>query len=375
VSEQKRIIVIVSNDLATDQRVQKVCNSLLSFGYSPFLLGRKLAKSPPMPDLPYKHFRKQLIFSSGPFFYIELNVWLFAYMLFSKMDGIHANDLDTLLPAFLVSKLRRKELVYDTHEYFTGVPELVKRPLIRKIWKFIESSIFPKLKNVYTVNDSIADLYEKDYGNRPLVMRNIPLKALPVDQSKTREELGLPIDKFILILQGSGINIDRGAEEAVLMMKYLSNCLLVILGSGDVLKELMKMSIDEGIQDKVLFFPRMPYHEMMQYTQVADLGLTLDKDTNINYRFSLPNKLFDYIHAGIPVLCSNLPEVKSIVNSYDIGIVALNHNPEYLADEVNALRKDKHRLEHFRANCIIAQSILSWEHEAQALQGVYPGLK
>jgi glycosyltransferase involved in cell wall biosynthesis len=371
VPNPKRIIVIVSNDLATDQRVQKVCNSLLEFGYLPFLVGRELPESPSMPDLSYKFYRKKLIFTSGPFFYIELNLWLFFYLLFSKMDGIHSNDLDTLLPAFLVSKLRKKKLVYDTHEYFTGVPELLSRPRVRKFWRFIEGSIFPKLKHIFTVNDSIADLYEQDYGNRPSVMRNIPLRKQAIYQPKTRAELGLPPEKFILILQGSGINVDRGAEEALLMMKHLTNCILIILGSGDVLDVLKKMAHDEGISDKVMFFPRMPYDEMMHYTRVADLGLTLDKDTNINYRFSLPNKLFDYIHAEIPVLCSDLPEVKHIVKTYDIGIVALNHHPENLAKEVDALREDPHRIEQLRTNCTMARLKLSWENEVQALRRVY----
>jgi len=368
----KRIIaVLVSNDLATDQRVMKVCESLYSWGLSPVMIGRLLPTSIDMPKLPYAHQRLNLLFSRGPLFYVNLNVRLFLKLLFMKVDGIHANDLDTLPAAFLASRIRRKPLVYDTHEYFTGVPELVRRPFVRNIWKRFESFIFPKLNHVFTVNDSIADLYEKDYGIRPHVMRNIPRRRTSVNVSKSRADFGIPEDRFVLILQGSGINVDRGGEEAVEMMQYLPECLLVIAGSGDVLEQLKQSSKDLNLEDRVKFFPRMPYAELMALTAVADLGLTLDKDTNINYRFSLPNKLFDYIHAGIPVLASDLHEVSKIVRRYKIGVVAKNHFPEHLASDVRDLFEDATKYQSLKENCISAQQELCWENEVNALQSVY----
>lgn len=368
----KRIIaVLVSNDLATDQRVMKVCESLYSWGLSPVMIGRLLPTSIDMPKLPYAHQRLNLLFSRGPLFYVNLNVRLFLKLLFMKIDGIHANDLDTLPAAFLASRIRRKPLVYDTHEYFTGVPELVRRPFVRNVWKRFESFIFPKLKDVFTVNDSIADLYEKDYGIRPHVMRNIPRRRTSVNVSKSRADFGIPEDRFVLILQGSGINVDRGGEEAVEMMQYLPECLLVIAGSGDVLEQLKQSSKDLNLEDRVKFFPRMPYAELMALTAVADLGLTLDKDTNINYRFSLPNKLFDYIHAGIPVLASDLHEVSKIVRKYKIGVVAKNHFPEHLASDVRDLLEDTTKYQSLKENCLPAQEELCWENEVNALQSVY----
>lgn len=371
---QNRIIVLVSNDLATDQRVQKVCKSLVALGYSPLMLGRLLPGSPEMPKLSVEFKRIKLWFKTGPLFYLELNLRYFFLLLFSKCDGIHANDLDTLLPAFLVSRIRSKKLVYDSHEYFTGVPELVNRPIVRKIWRFIESSIFPKLNHVYTVNDSIADLYEKDYAIRPLVMRNIPeVKALSTE-SLSRSDLGLPESSFLIILQGSGINVHRGAEEALEMMKFLSGCTLVIAGSGDVVEHLKTLAMQESLKDKVVFFPRMPYSKLMQITRCCDLGLTLDKDTNINYKFSLPNKLFDYIHAGIPVLASDLPEVRKIVETYQVGLISLNHEPSEMAVLIEKLRNDHDLYLKFKSNCLAAQPFLTWAIESEVLAYAYPNL-
>ena len=362
----KKILVLVSNDLATDQRVHRICSTIYKDNFRLELWGRERSNSLSLPMWPWKARRFNMIFETGPLFYISLTLTFIFRLLFKRFDIIYANDLDTLLPAYLVSKLRNKVLIYDTHEYFTGVPELVQRPRIRAIWKKIESFIFPKLNHVFTVNQSIADLYFKEYRVMPLVMRNIPMNENLL-LHKSRLDLGLPSHKFLILLQGNGINIQRGAEEAVEMMKFIMNSCLVIVGSGDVIPLLKNTVEQEKLQDKVFFFPRMPYTELTQYTLNCDLGLSLDKPTNINYQLSLPNKLFDYIRAEIPVLASNLVEVRKIVENYNIGEIAENHQPEYLAQKVNELMNNKILLETFKTNCQKAKHQLTWENESQVL--------
>lgn len=362
----KKILVLVSNDLATDQRVHRICSTIYKANFRLELWGRKRSNSLSLPVWPWKARRFNMIFETGPLFYISLTLTFIFRLLFKRFDIIYANDLDTLLPAYLVSKLRNKVLIYDTHEYFTGVPELAQRPRIRAIWKKIESFIFPKLNHVFTVNQSIADLYCKEYRVMPLVMRNIPMNENLILQ-RSRLDLGLPSHKFLILLQGNGINIQRGAEEAVEMMKFIMNSCLVIVGSGDVIPLLKDTVEQEKLQDKVLFFPRMSYTELAQYTLNCDLGLSLDKPTNINYQLSLPNKLFDYIRAEIPVLASNLVEVRKIVENYNIGEIAENHQPEYLAHKVNELMNNKILLETFKTNCQKAKHQLTWENESQVL--------
>ncbi len=372
--EMKKILVLVSNDLATDQRVYRICDSIQKSNFTVELWGRSRKNSMDLPLWAWKSRRFNLIYETGPLFYFSLTFTFFFRLLFSKFDIIYANDLDTLLPAYLVSKLRRKVLIYDTHEYFTGVPELVKRPRIRAIWKSIESYIFPKLQYVFTVNKSIADLYASEYKVEPLVMRNIPI-AEEVQLISNRMELGLPENKYLIILQGNGINIDRGAEEAVEMMKYLDDCALIIVGSGDVIPILENTVKQEKLQDKVLFFPRRPYKELAQFTLNCDLGLSLDKPTNINYQLSLPNKLFDYIRAEIPVLASNLIEVSNVVNKFEVGEIALNCEPNYLALKVKTLKNNKPQQDIYKANCKKAKLQLTWENEAKALLNLLTQLK
>lgn len=366
---KKRIIVAVSNDLTHDQRVRKVCQTLFDEGYAILLVGRLRKSSDPI-NRPYKTKRLKLIFEKGALFYAMLNLRLFFYMLFQKCDAIHSNDLDTLLACRMVAKIKRKPLIYDSHEYFLGVPEIQERPKVKKVWTKIERSIFPKLKHVFTVNDSIAELYEKDYGIRPEVIRNIPNKnSLP--PVKTRQKLNLPEDKKIVILQGAGINIDRGAEELLEAITIMENTLLLIVGTGDVIDKLKARALKADLKDKVIFTGRLPYNEMMQYTQVADVGVTLDKDTNINYKFSLPNKIFDYLNAGIPVLATNLPEIKKIITGYTVGLLIDNLQPDTIKKGLETIWKENERYLTLKVNAQKASNELNWENDASKLVNTY----
>jgi glycosyltransferase involved in cell wall biosynthesis len=367
----KRAIVSVINDLVTDQRVHKSCLTLMKAGFEVVLLGRRLRNSPVMPGRPYRCIRMRLLFEKGPLFYAEFNTRLFLKLLFSRSQLLVANDLDTLLPNFVVARLLRKPIIYDSHEYFTETPELVNRPRVQAVWKSIERFVLPKLGWIITVNESIAGLFERDYGIKTYVVRNIPISLNGHCIVKTRAELGLPASKKILVLQGSGINMHRGAEELIEAMRYLPDMLLMIIGSGDVINTLKQMVVDHKIEDQVIFLPRMPFEDMMAYTRLADLGLTLDRDTNINYRFSLPNKLFDYIHAGVPVAATPLPEVKKIVETYNIGTCINASTPETLAAEIRNILQSPDLTRDWKKNLTFAAQELCWENEENVLLKLY----
>ncbi len=383
-----RAFVVVTNDLSTDNRVHRTCMVLMELGHDVLLIGRKLPQSLPI-DRPYRTRRMKLFFNKGALFYAEYNLRLFLYLIFPPSTGgrgreaqrrslIVSNDLDTLLASYLSASILRMELVYDSHEYFTEVPELAGRS-VRKVWLAIERWIFPSLKHLITVNESIANAYHERYpqlqkrGVSIQVIRNIPMHR-ELGPPGTRRELGLPENKLILILQGSGINVQRGAEEAVMAMADLPEAYLLIVGGGDAWPVLQQMVAKQHLQDRVRLLERMPYVEMMQYTRNADLGLSLDKDTNLNYRFSLPNKLFDYFRAYIPVLATDLPEVAAIVRRYDAGIIIPKPDPRMIAQEVKGLIADPARREALRRNAIFAADSLDGEREKDALKGIFQRL-
>jgi glycosyltransferase involved in cell wall biosynthesis len=365
----KRAIVAVTNDLVTDQRVKRTCSLLQERGFSVFLVGRELKNSLFMDQRPYPTKRFKLPYNKGALFYASYNLRLFFFLLFRKADLILANDLDTLPACWLAASLKRVKLVYDSHEYYTGVPELEGRPFVKKTWESIERFIFPRLETIITVNDSIAELYNKKYSKTLHVIRNVPFANAhtidPKDIELTRHKIGLKNGERVLILQGSGINKDRGAEEAVLAMQYLENIKLVLFGGGDSIPELERMVKQHHLSEKVIFMPRMAFRDMMRFTSACDLGLTLDKDTNINYRYSLPNKLFDYIHAGIPVLASRLPEVEKIVAGYDIGTFIRSHDPKTLAQDIEIALSDQDAIARRKKNLQLASQELNWEKESE----------
>lgn len=372
-SKTKRVIVSVTNDLYTDQRVHKVCLFLVKQGYEVLLVGRKRKNSIPLPERTYSTKRMRLLFDKGALFYAEFNIRLFFFLVFRRANVLLSNDLDTLLANYSASKFKpTAELVYDSHEYFTEVPELQGRKA-KKIWEGIEAWIFPKLKKIYTVNDSIAELYEKKYHKKLRVVRNISPLWSP-EKVLSKEELGLPTDKKIIIIQGSGINVDRGAEEAVEAMKSIENAVLIFVGDGDVIPTLKQTVSTNNLRTKVFFFGKQPYERMMNFTFHADIGLTLDKDTNLNYKYSLPNKLFDYIHTSTPIVCTNLVEIRKVVDKYTLGIVLEAFSSETLADTLNQLLRNEEQLRVFKENCKIAAQTEHWDKETEVLEEIYPSL-
>ncbi len=365
----KKALVSVTNDLSADQRVHRTALTLSGMGYKVVVVGRRLSCSPPLYDRSYHTHRMRLLFSKGAFFYAEYNLRLFFYLLFHPATLLIANDLDTLLPNFLASKIKSVPLVYDSHEYFTGVPELSDRKAIRTVWKLIEKFIFPRLKYVCTVNESIAAIYKKEYHTEVKAIRNVPLLQETAIKSavETRKSLGLPENKNILILQGAGININRGAEEAVKAMQYLDNAVLVIAGKGDVMGALKKLTGELKLEDRIIFTGLLPFEELRKYTMSADIGLTLDKDTNINYRYSLPNKLFDYIHAGIAVLAYPLAEVKKIITAHRVGAFIENHDPRHIAEKIREMLGNPAQLASWKENAKKSAAGLCWQEEEKKL--------
>lgn len=366
---KKRLIISVTSDLVTDQRVHKVSQTLHEEDFEVLLIGRKMKKSLSLPPRDYDTRRLELWFSKTVLFYMNYNLRLFILLLFTKADILLANDLDTLPANFFISKLKRIPLIYDSHEYFTGVPELQNRPFVRKIWEKIERLIFPELKSVYTVNNSIARLYREQYNKDIRVVRNVP------NLVNTNEALaGYPSGKAKIILyQGSGINMNRGVEELVLSMKYLDaqEFQLWIAGGGDVYDELKILAAAEHLQDRIRFIQKVPFNELRKITVQAHLGVSIDKPTNINYLYSLPNKVFDYIHAGLPLLVSALPEIKGVLEKYSIGSFIDNHEPKHIATKIQFMFTDKERYIAWKRNTETAKKDLCWQKESLVIKDIF----
>lgn len=359
---KKRILISVSNDLVTDQRVRKQCNSLQKAGYDVFLIGRALQSSLEITR-PYRTHRMKLFFNKGALFYAELNIRLFLKLLFKRADYLWANDLDTLPANYFLSLFKFRPLIYDSHEFFTEVPEIQDRPLVKNTWKFFEKWMINRPSIRITVNQSIAELFRERYSiEAPLIVRNLPEKTTFAPTELSRADL-LGTFTYALILQGNGINIDRGAEEIVIAMQYLDKTRLIILGSGDAIPNLKKLVNEMDLGERVIFFPRMPYEKMMAYSSLCDLGLSMDKPNNINYKFSLPNKVFDYAKAGLPVYASSLIEIERVFQEFPFGITTDTHDPRVIAEELTDLLENNAQRQEMKGWAKRASQELNWSKD------------
>jgi glycosyltransferase involved in cell wall biosynthesis len=362
-----RVILSVVNDLVSDQRVHRIAVTLHNAGAEITLVGRKLDHSPSLSKRPYRTLRFRLPFNKGFLFYATYNIRLFLFLLFARVDILVANDLDTLPANYLVSLLRKKKLVFDSHEYFTEVPELIHRSFVRSVWKKIESMIVPRIVYASTVNLNIANEYYQAYGTRFTVIRNLPFfRPVIADGACPFPRTG----RKIILYQGA-LNAGRGLELMIMSMKQIDNAELIILGDGDIAADLRLLAERLKVIDRLTFAGRVPLEKVASYTDYADLGISLEEDLCLNYRYALPNKLFDYIQAHVPVLVSDLPVMAEVVEKYKVGAVLRNRDPGTLALLVNKMLLDEALKAEWRFRLALAAVEFCWEKEEPSLLAFY----
>ncbi|MBQ9313254.1 MAG: glycosyltransferase [Bacteroidales bacterium] len=352
----KRIYVCVSNDVFGDNRVKKTCKSLKDYGLEVHIVCKRGKQNLQHKDTDFHFHPMRFLFKKNFLYYAELNIKILFMVLFKKIDILWANDLDTLFPMYIVSRLRRKSLIFDSHEMFTEIPELNDNPKVKKFWQFLEKSMVPNLKWIITVCNPIKDYFKEKYNANAIVVRNIPL----YNENNQQRKL-YPLKEKIIVWQGA-TNIDRSLEDLVLAMQNI-DAKLYIIGRGDVFHTLEKEIEENNLSEKVFLLGRKSFSEMMSYTRRATIGLSIDRPTNGNYKISLPNKIFEYINAATPVLCTPLQEIKPIVKQYGTGDFIENPTKENLVDKINSMLNDNETLQRMSDNCLKAQKELSWQNE------------
>ena len=328
-----------------------------------------------VPAVPFTHLirtrRFRMLVKRGPFFYVFYNTRLFFYLLFRQKPAmLVAVDLDTLTANYLVSAFRRIPLLYDSHEYFTEVPELMDRPVVKRIWQRIERAIVPKLKAGIAVSESIAAVYRATYGVAFRAIRNVPVSLSPGVSGDLQDTYP---SAYKLMYQGA-LNRGRGIELMIEAMRYIPDAVLFIVGDGDVRTDLQSQVHRLKLTDRVVFPGRLLPRHLSRITAQCDLGFSLEEDLGLNYRLALPNKIFDYIQARVPVLCSDLPEMASLVKTYSVGEVCRDRSPQALAEQVREILKNKEKRDMWRIQLDQAANALCWEMEEQKLVEVVDAL-
>lgn len=359
-----RIIFTVTNDLNFDQRMQRIAGSLQAEGFSVLLVGRKKKDSAELSATSYAQKRLPCFFNRGLTFYIEYQIRLMVFLLFQKADILCAIDLDTILPVYAVSVLGKKKRVYDAHELFTEQKEVLSRPGIHRIWKWIEDFAVPRFPLGYTVNETIAREFHIRYGVQYAVIRNLPRLTQFPDEKEKKEKW--------IIYQGS-VNEGRCFEQLIPAMKQVP-AKLVICGEGNFFEQTKALVKENGLEKKVIFEGYLRPAVLAQKTQDAYIGITLFEKDGMNQYYSLANRFFDYCMAGIPQVCVNYPEYAAINARFQIASLIDDIRPDTIALALNNLLSNDVVYQQLRLKCLKARLELNWEIEVQTLIKFYRNL-
>ncbi|AEV98977.1 group 1 glycosyl transferase [Niastella koreensis] len=341
----------------------RICTSLAEAGYAVTLIGRRFTGSPALVTRPFKQKRLFCFFRTGKLSYLEYNLRLFLCLLFIKADGVCAIDLDTILPFYFISKLKGIPRVYDAHELFCEMKEVVTRPRIYKVWKWVERYAVPKFKHGYTVNKPIADEFKMMYRTEYEVIRNVPVW----------EPLEIPDkpEKFILF-QGA-VNEGRSFETLIPAMQYV-NAPFVICGNGNFMIQAEFLASEYDTNHRIEFKGRILPAELKELTKKAWIGVTLFENNGLSNYYSLANRFFDYIHAGIPQLCVDYPAYREINNKYNIAVLTSDLRSEALAERLNELLNNKNLYYQLQQNCLQAREAINWQQEEKKLLAFYKNI-
>jgi glycosyltransferase involved in cell wall biosynthesis len=363
----RKLIFTVTNDLAYDQRMMRICGSLAVNGYDVTLVGRNLPNAPPLVAAPYRQKRLSCLFEQGFLFYAEFNVRLLFYLLLKRCDVICAIDLDTILPVLFASWLRKKRRVYDAHELFCEMKEVATRPAVYKFWKRIERFAIPKFNYGYTVNSALAAEFHRMYGVEYEVIRNTPVlreDELPNDRGDN--------EKFILY-QGS-VNEGRSFETLIPAMRDVQARLL-ICGDGNFMKEARQIARDAGVEDKIQFEGKISPSQLPFYTKRATVGVTLFDNRGLSNYYSLANRFFDYMHACVPQLCVNYPVYREIVAQFPFALLIDDLSAENISRKLNLLLEDQQLYKRMQDECRRARKVFNWQIEERTLLAFYERVK
>lgn len=359
----KRIVFTVTNDLTYDQRMQRICTSLAHAGYAVTLVGFLKKRSVKTQEKSFAQTRLNVFFKKGKLFYAEFNIRLFFWLLFRRFDIYCGIDLDTLLPVFLNARLKRKQIVYDAHEYFTELPEIVDRPVIKKIWLQLEKFLLPEIQYNYTVSETIALALSVKYKQKFEVIRNVPVLLDTVTQAEK---------KNYILYQGA-LNKGRGIENLMHAMADIE-CQLYIAGEGDLSEELRILAGSLGHKEKIRFLGYVRPEELRNYTMQAKAGINLVENLGLSYYYSLSNKFFDYIHAGIPQVTMNFPEYENLNTKYHVALLIDNVLPETIAMALKKLLLDDALYKTLAENTRKAKAELNWQEEEKKLIAFYKNI-
>lgn len=362
-----KIVFAVTNDLVFDQRMNRICSTLTEAGFQVTLVGRRRKNSSEIVPQKYEQIRLYCPIEKGKLFYALYNVQLFLWLLFRRFDAYSAVDLDTFLPFYFLSKIKSKPLIYDAHEWFPYVPEVIGRKSVQEFWLKIEKIAIRKSDLVYTVSQGIALEFQKVHSKNVGVIRNMPL-ALPTAANTIEvNDFNLPSQRFILY-QGA-LNEGRGLE---LLFSVLSKTdyHLVVAGEGDLSEKLRDLALKLGLQNQIHFLGFVAPKMLPQLTCKAFVGYNLSENKGLSYYHSLNNKFFDYVQAELPSIINDFPEYRALCGEYTVGLLT-EHTETAVLKNLKLFFDNSEIYDRAKMECQRARLVWTWENESVKLVEMY----
>ncbi len=354
-----RVIHCILNDLSYEQRAHKIALTLRS-RYEVLLVGicafRKCRR---ISERPYKFRRLFVPVSRGPLFFLLANVRFFWFLLFlRRWEAVLVADLDALMGCYWAARLRGKRVIVDSRELYPALPSLYGRPLRRWTWEKVEAWLYPKVRYHFTVSPPIAAYYKRRYGINSWLIYNLPLRQRGFARARLADKL--------LFYQGV-LHAYRGLEEVILALRLAPGWRLWIAGEGERRSYLEAIVKQEGLQDRVLFLGLLPYQEALGYAREATLGVSGELPVTDNHRYALPNKVFDYIQVGLPILAGEAPLIRRLVQGLGVGYVVDSWQPKQIALALREVEQIGDRYAGWASRAREFARRLTWENQAKCL--------
>jgi glycosyltransferase involved in cell wall biosynthesis len=382
-----RLAILLHGDIKNDYRVLKTIKTLsrehkvdLFYIGNPSLLKELQSKNIKTFPLSSKNSITTKVLRHS-FFCYEFNFFInYVKNQSIKYDYIWANDLPTLYPAYIISKRLRAKLIFDSHEIYTetinqffprdkkGLKGFITKMLIKSMrWhgRQVEKKIFPKIDEFITVNESLLNYFKKRYAikNSTIIMNLPNLNDYNSANKKVdfRNKFNWQENSLILIYQGA-LNEGRGLNLIIQTIKNLDDRFkLIILGNGTLKDDLVQLSQDLDLSDRIKFFDAVNLKELPSHTKGADIGINLLEPFNLSKKLASPNKLFEYIHTGIPIVASDTIENRKVIEKFSIGMCCYNNIDEISKAVLDVSEKD------YKTNLNVAKEKFSWELQESKL--------
>ncbi|WP_209121759.1 glycosyltransferase [Alkalihalobacillus sp. BA299] len=300
-----------------------------------------------------------------------INIRFFLYAMKQDATIYHAHDLNTLVPTYLVAKIKGAKIVYDAHEVSTDRAGWKNK----RLWTKIESFLIRRVDHVITTNDTRAEFFSEQYNIPvPTVIRNVPPLQYVSKTDKLRKQCNISIDEPIVLYQG-GIQRDRGLENIIRCIPLVPKGIFIFLGNGSLKPKIIALAKELKVEDRTRFIDAVPNEELLTYTASADIGMQLLQNTCFNHYSACSNKIHEYLMAGLPVVASDLPEIRKVVSSSHIGLIVNPDDLEMVAKSINTLINNEELYKELQGNTKEAALLHHWDIEEGKLHKIYNFLK